>query len=68
MKFLLFLAEAAAEGSVEGATDTAVSLDWQALLDMLVNWALTTGVKIVIALVIMFISFKVINSIAKKNC
>lgn len=66
MKFLLFLAEAAAEGSVEGATDKAVSLDWQALLDMLVNWALTTGVKIVIAILILLVSFAIINRFAKR--
>ncbi len=41
-------------------------MDWQALLNTLVQWATNTGVKIIIALVIMFISFKVINIIAKK--
>ena len=41
-------------------------MDWQELGNTLLQWATNTGVKIVIALVIMFISFKVINSIAKK--
>ncbi len=63
MKFLLFLAEAAAEGS-EVATE--VTLDWQALLDVVINWALTTGIKIVIAILILLISFAIINRFAKR--
>ncbi len=41
-------------------------MNWQAFLDSLVNWALSAGVKILIALVIMFITFKIINFIGKK--
>ena len=41
-------------------------MDWQALLNTLVQWATNTGVKIIISLVIMFISFKIINVVAKK--
>lgn len=36
------------------------------LLNNLLNWATTTGIKIVVALILLFISFKVINFIAKK--
>lgn len=35
-------------------------------LDTIVNWATTTGVKILIALIILFVSFKIINFVAKK--
>ena len=35
-------------------------------LNTLVSWATTTGIKIVIALVLLFISFKLINFFAKK--
>ena len=66
MKFLLFLAEAAADGSSDAVAENAVTLDWQALLDMLVNWAMTTGIKIVIAILILLISFAIINRFAKK--
>lgn len=41
-------------------------MDWQALLNTLVQWATNTGVKIIISLVIVFISFKIINFVAKK--
>ena len=38
----------------------------QEFLDTIIKWATTTGVKIIIALVVMFIAFKVINFVAKK--
>lgn len=41
-------------------------MDWQAIGNMLLEWATNTGVKIVIALVIMVISFKIVNVLAKK--
>lgn len=40
--------------------------EMQAFLDTIVNWATTTGVRIIIALVILFIAFKIINFVAKK--
>lgn len=55
---------------LEAATDTATnqvaSIDWNAVLDTVINWCTTTGIKILIALVVMFITFKVINFITKK--
>ena len=41
-------------------------MDWKGLLNTLIQWATNTGVKIVIALVVMFISFKIINTIARR--
>ena len=42
-------------------------MEWlQNTLDMIVTWATTTGLRLLIALVLMFISFKVINWFAKK--
>ena len=38
----------------------------QEFLNTVINWATHTGVKIIIALVILFIAFKVINFVAKK--
>jgi len=35
-------------------------------LDLIVSWATNTGIKLLIALILMFISFKIINWIAKK--
>lgn len=41
-------------------------MDWQQLLNTIVQWATSVGVKIIIALVILIISFKIINVIARK--
>ena len=41
-------------------------MDWNAILNSIVSWATNTGIKIIIALVVMFISFKIINFIGKK--
>lgn len=41
-------------------------MDLKAILNSIVNWATTAGVKIIIALVVMFISFKVINLISRR--
>ncbi|MBR6350324.1 MAG: mechanosensitive ion channel [Lachnospiraceae bacterium] len=38
----------------------------QEFLDTIIKWATTAGVKILIALIVMFIAFKVINLITKK--
>ncbi len=38
----------------------------ESILNTIINWGLNTGIKIVIALVLMFISFKLINWIGKK--
>lgn len=46
--------------------DNTMNIDWQALLDTVVGWATSTGIKIVIALVVLIISFKIINVIARK--
>ena len=41
-------------------------MDWNALLNTVVNWLTTSGVKVLIALAVLFISFKVVNFIAKR--
>ncbi len=43
-----------------------VSIDWSALFNTVVDWALSTGVKILISLVVMFVSFKVINYVSRR--
>ena len=39
---------------------------WHNVVEAIITWCLTTGVKILIALLIMFISFKIINHVTKK--
>ena len=41
-------------------------MDFQAILDTVVNWATSTGIKIVIALLIWFVSFRIINFVARR--
>ena len=48
-------------GNVETSTDVVASA-----ISAIVNWALTTGIKVVIALVVLFISFRIINAIGRK--
>lgn len=41
-------------------------MDWKGILNSIVNWATSTGVKVLIALILLFVSFKVINALARK--
>ena len=45
-------------------------MDWNQILNSLLNsvisWLTTAGLRVVIALVIMFVSFKVVNVVARK--
>ena len=43
-----------------------MDIDWQGLWNNIVNWATNTGVKIVIALVILIISFRLITWITRR--
>ncbi len=36
------------------------------VLDMIITWATTAGIRLVIALVIMFVSFKIVNAVARR--
>jgi len=42
-------------------------MEWlETVLNNIISWATTTGLKLVIALIVMFVSFKIINWVAKK--
>ena len=41
-------------------------MDWEAILNSIVNWATNTGIKIIIALIILLISFKIIKVVCRK--
>ncbi len=41
-------------------------MDWDLILNTVVSWLTSTGIKIVIALLVLFISFKVINLITRR--
>ncbi|MDE6661580.1 MAG: mechanosensitive ion channel family protein, partial [Anaeroplasmataceae bacterium] len=46
--------------------DEANVIDWKALLDIVMNWATSTGIKLVIGLILLFIVFKITNILTKK--
>ncbi|MBQ9084104.1 MAG: mechanosensitive ion channel [Clostridia bacterium] len=52
------------------APESSASVDWGAILgnvwNTIVSWCLNTGIKILIAIIILIVSFKIINSIARK--
>ncbi len=74
----MFFEEALAEvqsGAVDDASKAAENavdavktggIDWAAIKSSLVNWLLTTGIKVVVALLILLITYKIINWIARK--
>ena len=45
---------------------TIQHINWSAVLDTVLSWCLNTGIKILISLLILLISFRVINVIAKR--
>ncbi|MDE6557675.1 MAG: hypothetical protein K2K39_01060, partial [Clostridia bacterium] len=57
-------AEAAAE-TAAGAAEKA-GIDWSAVLNTVVDWMTHTGIKIVIALAVLLLSFAIINAVTKK--
>lgn len=47
------------------STETT-SVDWNTVLNNFINWSITTGIKLFIGLVLLFISFKLTNFFTKK--
>lgn len=41
-------------------------MDWNAFFDSVINWLMNTGIKIVIALLVLFISFRIITLVTRK--
>ena len=48
------------------SASSSTSFDWSQLLDIVANWAVTTGIKLLISIFIIIISFKIINVIFKR--
>ncbi|MDE7106524.1 MAG: mechanosensitive ion channel [Anaeroplasmataceae bacterium] len=46
--------------------EEANPIDWTALWNTLLNWATSTGIKLVIGLILLFIIFKITNILTKK--
>ncbi|MGN0819128.1 MAG: mechanosensitive ion channel family protein [Christensenellaceae bacterium] len=57
------------ETSLSGVAETASatkSIDWSAIGQQVLSWLTNTGIKIVIALIVLFISFKLINYFTRR--
>ena len=48
------------------AKTTNNPIDWSLVWSNVVEWCLTTGIKVILAIIIMIISFKIINVVCKK--
>ncbi len=57
----MLLTDSAAENIKETAT-----VDWQLVLDKIVEWCTTTGIRVIIALILWFIAFRIINFVTKR--
>lgn len=63
--FLSSLLADEAETATE-TTTTTTTFDWSAFWDTIVQWMTSTGIKLVIAIVLMIVTFKIVNVITKK--
>lgn len=43
-----------------------VSIDWQKVIDTIVNWCTTTGIRVLISLIVIVVAFKIINFLCKR--
>lgn len=50
--------------AVENIEETT-KIDWQLVVDKIVEWCTTTGIKVLIALLVWFVSWKIINAVTK---
>jgi small-conductance mechanosensitive channel len=41
-------------------------MDWNVVWNILINWVMNTGIKIVIALLVLFISFRIITLVTRR--
>ena len=48
------------------ASGITPALSWDYVLNKIVDWATTTGIRLLIAIVVLIISFKIINFVAKR--
>lgn len=46
--------------------ETSPSITWESLLDMLISWCLGTGIKIIFSLVLLIVSFRIINVVFRR--
>lgn len=47
-------------------TPELYTIDWNALINTLMHWCMTTGIKLVLGLLVIFTLFKIINALTRK--
>lgn len=50
----------------EASTQTNNPFQWDIILDALINWCMSTGVKLVIGILVLFLLFKIVNLLCKR--
>lgn len=55
-----------ADEAAADAASTANEISWSDVWQKIVDWAMNVGIKIIIALLVLFISFKIINFLTKR--
>lgn len=60
------LMEEVATETTTTALDEVTNITWKDVLDKIIDWACNTGIKVVIALIVWIISFKLINFFFKR--
>ena len=50
----------------QNATASAKGIDWSAVLKTVVDWFTHTGIKLLIAIILMIVTFAIINGVTKK--
>lgn len=58
--FLLFLTDETTSNEI------TKSIDWSNVLDVILNWCKTTGIHLIIAIIVLILGFKIINFVVKK--
>lgn len=61
---LTFLTSATATST--GSSSSSTPIDWGGVWNTVLNWCKTVGIKLIIAIIILIIGFKIINYLSKK--
>ena len=51
----------------QNATASAKGIDWSAVLKTVVDWFTHTGIKLLIAIILMIVTFAIINEIGRAH-
>ena len=50
----------------ETTTPEMVTIDWNVLINTLINWCMTTGIKFVLGIIVLIVLFKIINASTRR--